>query len=38
MTLWGLQVQLRQIGIGMVQQVRTVCDRCNGTGELALGC
>eukprot|EP00045_Choanoeca_perplexa_P003311 m.29789 g.29789 ORF g.29789 m.29789 type:complete len:406 (-) comp11976_c0_seq1:45-1262(-) len=30
----GTRVQLRQIGIGMVQQVRTVCDRCNGTGEI----
>jgi DnaJ family protein A protein 2 len=30
----GTRVQLRQIGVGMVQQVRMVCDRCSGTGEI----
>ncbi|EGD83213.1 Dnaja4 protein [Salpingoeca rosetta] len=30
----GIRVELRQLGIGMVQQVRRACDKCNGTGEM----
>ena len=32
----GVRVQLRQIGIGMVQQVRAQCERCNGSGQYPL--
>eukprot|EP00043_Microstomoeca_roanoka_P009257 m.88133 g.88133 ORF g.88133 m.88133 type:complete len:404 (+) comp14530_c1_seq1:231-1442(+) len=30
----GVRVELRQIGMGMVQQMRRQCDKCNGTGEM----
>lgn len=30
----GVRVQLMQVGIGMVQQVRTACTDCDGTGEI----
>ncbi|EDQ91623.1 uncharacterized protein MONBRDRAFT_20146 [Monosiga brevicollis MX1] len=30
----GVRVQLRQIGPGMVQQMRVACDRCSGSGEI----
>lgn len=29
----GVQVRLRQIGPGMMQQVQSVCSKCSGTGE-----
>jgi DnaJ-class molecular chaperone len=30
----GVQIKLRQIGPGMVQQVQVHCDKCGGSGEI----
>ena len=30
----GIQLQIRQIGPGCIQQMQTVCQKCNGTGNL----
>lgn len=29
----GVQIQIRQIGLGMVQQIQSVCHTCRGQGE-----
>ncbi|CEP15048.1 hypothetical protein [Parasitella parasitica] len=31
----GFQVAMRQVGMGMIQQMQVPCDECNHTGEIA---